>query len=172
MAHWLELSQCDPVTGVGADKHWIWDSLVVDKRKGHLLSLCETDPDKARILAAPAPHAGDWLHVIPSANCGLFLENEEARIAVGVWLGAPAVHHLQLCVWHDCEQTGAALFFLACSVWVDTLGTASSTMLSGDLFSEPRSRLVLMVWLYRSGSLMELQPWKDQMGVADSLEAY
>ena len=40
MEHWSELSLCDPVTGVGADKQWIWDSLVVDKMKGHLFSLC------------------------------------------------------------------------------------------------------------------------------------
>ena len=37
MAHWSELSLCDPVTGVGADKQWIWDSLVVDQMKGHLV---------------------------------------------------------------------------------------------------------------------------------------
>ena len=106
MAHWSELSLCDPVTEVGADKQWIWDSLVVDKMKGRLFSLCETDLDKARILAASAPHAGDWLHVIPSANCGLFLENEEVRVAVGVRLGAPVCIILRLCLWHDCGQAG------------------------------------------------------------------
>ena len=70
-------------------KQRIWDSLNCRQKKGHLFSLCETDLDKARIPAASAPPAGDWLHVLPSTNCGLLLENEEVRIVVGVRLGAP-----------------------------------------------------------------------------------
>ena len=106
MAPWSEFSLRDLVTGVGADKQWIWDSMVVDKMKGHLFSLCETHLDTTRILAASALHAGDWLHVTPSANCGLFLKNKEVRIAVGVRLGAPA------CITYDC----------ACGMTVDRLG--------------------------------------------------
>ena len=71
-----------------------------------LLSLCQSNLDKARILAVSAPHAGDWLLAIPLANCGLLLENEELRIAVGIRIGAP------VCLPHEC----------VCGSMVDKLG--------------------------------------------------
>ena len=50
--------------------------------------MCSSSLDQARILAASAPHSGDWLHAIPFSNCGQLLENEEIRIAVGLRIGA------------------------------------------------------------------------------------
>ena len=46
----------------------------------------------ARYLASVAPHSGDWLLALPIANCGLRLEDEAVRVAVGMRLG------LTLCV--------------------------------------------------------------------------
>jgi len=151
MAHWSELSSCDPVTGVGADKQRIWDSKVVDKMKGHLFSLCETDLDKARILAASAPHAGDWLHVIPSANCGLFLENEEVRIAVGVRLGAP------VCITYDC----------ACGMTVDRLGLHCFSCKKCPGRYTRHSLLNDVVW--RSFQRAKIQAQKEPAGLALSI---
>ena len=151
MAHWSELSLCDPVTGVGADKQWIWDSLVVDKMKGHLFSLCETDLDKARILAASAPRAGDWLHVIPSANCGLFLENEEVRTAVSVRLGAP------VCITYDC----------ACGMTVDRLGLHCFSCKKCPGRYTRHSLLNDVVW--RSFQRAKIQAQKEPAGLAVSI---
>jgi hypothetical protein len=39
-------------------------------------------------LAATAAHSGDWLHAIPISACGLRLNNEALRVAVGLRLGA------------------------------------------------------------------------------------
>ena len=61
------------------------------------MSVCCSDLDRARILAVSAPHSGDWLHATSSANCGLFLENEELRVAVYVRIVAT------VCVPHDCS---------------------------------------------------------------------
>ena len=44
-----------------------------------------------------APHSGDWLLALSIANCGLRLDDEAVRVAVGMWLG------LSLCVPHDCH---------------------------------------------------------------------
>ena len=44
-----------------------------------------------------APHSGDWLLALPIANCGLRLEDEAVRVAVGMRLG------LTLCVPHKCH---------------------------------------------------------------------
>ena len=56
--------------------------------------------------------------------------------AVGVWW-------VLLCALHTTVRVAwlgwGCTVSLARNVWVDTLGTASLTMLSGDLFSEPRS---------------------------------
>ena len=39
---------------------------------------------KARFLASLAPHSGDWLLALPIANCGLRLDDEAVRVAVGM----------------------------------------------------------------------------------------
>ena len=63
--------------------------------------------DKARFLAATAPHSGDWLNALPITTCGLRLDNESIRIAVGLRLGC------KLCEPHKCP----------CGGQVDTLGS-------------------------------------------------
>ena len=68
--------------------------------------MCPSSLDQARILAASALHSGDWLHAIPSSNCGLLLENKELRIAVGLRISA------SLCLSHEC----------VCGGMVDALG--------------------------------------------------
>jgi len=47
-------------------------------------------------LASVAPHSGNWLLALPIASCGLRLEDEAVRVAVGMRLG------LTLCVPHKC----------------------------------------------------------------------
>ena len=60
------------------------------------MSLCPSELDQARILAASASRSGDWIHAILSHNCGLLLDNETLRIAVGVRLGSA------LCLPYTC----------------------------------------------------------------------
>ena len=51
---------------------------------------------RAAFLAATSQHSGDWLFALPIASCGLRLDDEAIRIAIGVRLG------LQLCIPHRC----------------------------------------------------------------------
>ena len=51
----------------------------------------------ASFLAASTQHSGDWLFVMPIASCGLRLDDEAARIAVGLRLG------LDFCEPHQCH---------------------------------------------------------------------
>jgi len=53
---------------------------------------------KARFLASLAPHSGDWLLALPTANCGLRLDDEAVRVAVGMRLS------LALCAPHSCPR--------------------------------------------------------------------
>ena len=43
---------------------------------------------RACLLAAQAPHSGDWLLALPLTACGLRLEDEAVRIAAGWRRGA------------------------------------------------------------------------------------
>ena len=51
----------------------------------------------ASFLAASSQHTSDWLFALPIASCGLRLDYEAVRVAVGLRLG------LDLCVPHQCQ---------------------------------------------------------------------
>ena len=65
----------------------------------------------ASFLAASARHSGDWLFALPIASCGLKLDNEAVRVAVGLRLG------LDICEPHSCR----------CGLLVDARGLHSLT---------------------------------------------
>jgi len=44
--------------------------------------------DRASFLAASSQHSGDWLFALPIASCGLRLDDEAVRVAVGLRLGS------------------------------------------------------------------------------------
>jgi len=52
--------------------------------------------DQARLLALSAPHSGDWIHALPLSSCGLRLDDEAVRVAVGLRLGS------KICEPHQC----------------------------------------------------------------------
>ena len=77
-----------------------WDKPNVDAEFANLLSISNTH-DRARLLAVSVSHSNDWLHAMPISLCGLRLENEDIRVAVGFRLGTA------LCEPHQCP--GSAL---------------------------------------------------------------
>jgi len=60
-----------------------WDKSVIDAEFNHLLSHYSEPYHKARLLAAAAPHSGDWLHALPISACGLHLEDNVIRVPYG-----------------------------------------------------------------------------------------
>ena len=52
---------------------------------------------RASLLAASSQHSGVWLFALPIASCGLRLDDEAVRVAVGLRLG------LDLCIPHHCH---------------------------------------------------------------------
>ena len=52
---------------------------------------------RASYLSASSPHSGDWLYAMPITSCGLRLDDEAVRVAVGLRLGS------SLCVPHQCQ---------------------------------------------------------------------
>ena len=63
------------------------DEPMVKDNINHLFATA-SQRDKSRLLAVTSSNCGDWLHALPIASCGLRLENEDIRVAVGLRLGA------------------------------------------------------------------------------------
>lgn len=95
-----------PSTSVAGNQR-AWDKAVIEAEFDTLVNCYSDTNHKARLLAAAAPHSGDWLHTVPIAACGLHLDNDSIRIAVGLRLGCA------LCQSHTCR----------CGATVDALGS-------------------------------------------------
>ena len=91
-------------------KQGAWDHPYLLSAKATLLESAAGDAyNSARLAAVTAPHSGDWLHALPISSCGLKLDNEAIRVAVGLHLG------VDLCISHKCP----------CGLLVDTKGSHS-----------------------------------------------
>jgi len=94
-----------PVAPADSRQH-IWDEPAISTVLETLGQLPDLS-DKARILACQAPHAGDWLLACPITACGLRLDDNAIRTAVGLRLGG------KLCSPHPCS----------CGTTVDATGS-------------------------------------------------
>ena len=52
---------------------------------------------KALALSSAIPHAGDWLHVVPSTALGLHLHDQEFRLCLQYWLGVRMLEEGSAC---------------------------------------------------------------------------
>ena len=79
-----------------ATKQRSWANPVVEREFAILLQRQVDDYSEARLLVAASKHSADWLHAIPITSCGLRLDDDAIRIAVGLRLGA------DVCQPHTC----------------------------------------------------------------------
>jgi hypothetical protein len=85
-----------------------WDLPVVSRKREELLSAAQTQVGRARLIAAAAPHSGDFLHAAePCSSIGTRLDDISLRIAVALRLGSA------ICAPHTC----------VCGQQVDSSGT-------------------------------------------------
>jgi hypothetical protein len=73
-----------------------WDNPVLSAVFGSLLDYFTQAEDGARLIAVSSQNSSDWLNALPIASCGLLLDDEAVRIAVGFRLGA------KICEPHIC----------------------------------------------------------------------
>jgi len=85
------------VSGILSTKQPFWDRPGVLEDKAQVEASLTSTHLRASFLAASTQHSGDWLFAIPIASCGLRLDDEAARVAVGLRLG------LDLCEPHQCH---------------------------------------------------------------------
>jgi hypothetical protein len=78
-------------------KQSFWDQPVVASDRARVEASLDSQFRSASFLAATSRHSGDWLFALPIASCGLKLDDEAVRVAVGLRLG------LEVCVPHPCR---------------------------------------------------------------------
>ena len=103
---WSSMYDTDPPAGLSANLQRSWDTPIIQMDMRSVLVAASTAEDRARLLAIKSSHASDWLFALPISSCGLRLDDEAVRIAVGLRLG------LHLCQTHLCP----------CGTTVDTRG--------------------------------------------------
>jgi len=99
LVHWAVRFNTDEVTcpvGATAGFQREWDRPCIAADISTLMSSPPDRRQQARLLALSAPHSGDWLHALPISACGLRLDDEAVRVAVGLRLGS------KLCEPHQC----------------------------------------------------------------------
>ena len=158
-----------------------WDRASIKHASEILFDNASTDRDRARLIAVSSPHSGDWLHALPVSSCGLRLDDEAVRVAIGLRLGTP------LCAEHTCN----------CGALVDCMGTHGLSCKLGTGRLARHQQLNDLVWralerasipscreprnLLRDSELrpdgLTLIPWKEgkcltwDVTVADTLAA-
>jgi hypothetical protein len=73
-----------------------WDAPVVSRKYEEVMSAAQNQAGRARLIAAAAPHSGDFLHAVPCSSVGTRLDDTSLRIAVSLRLGA------NMCAPHTC----------------------------------------------------------------------
>lgn len=96
LARWNSLAGSQAPVNLQESCQRTWDTAVTEHVFKSLLNSQPDSTDRARLLAAAAPHSGDWLHAMPITACGLRLNNEAVRVAVSLRLGT------ELCQVHQC----------------------------------------------------------------------
>ena len=135
-----------------AHKQRAWDKAAIDDAVAILMANCRDGRDRARLLAVRAPHSSDWLHALPISACGLRLDDDTIRIAVGLRLGA------DICEPHTCP----------CGTFVDSRGTHGLSCRSSAGRQSRHAQINDLVW--RSLSRANIPSTKEPKGLITSDE--
>ena len=87
MRTWTTIYNTNTPGSPSDTKQSVWDRSEIMADQAVVMSVFTDNFNRAWLLAALAPHSGDWLHTLPLSTCGLRLDNEAIRAAVGLRLG-------------------------------------------------------------------------------------
>jgi hypothetical protein len=143
---WTAITSQQPISGDLTHKQRSWDDAITRKIKNDLTAAFTSDIQHARFLGAQSEHSGEWLNALPIANCGLHLDDETLRLAVGVRLGT------QICHIHTCP----------CGALVDALGLHCFVCRKGNGKQTRHSLFNDVIW--RSFLRAKIQASKEPLG--------
>src|SRR6218665_2589060 len=97
-SEWRSKTESNDVDSLPTHQQALWDKPLL-KQSVKTLVLSTVDPyNTARLKAVSSPHTGYWLNPLPITACGLRLDDEDVRIAVGLRLGAAIYEpHIRSC---------------------------------------------------------------------------
>ena len=107
LLEWSKWHEYPPPTEPASFTQKSWDVPVASGIADSLLDKAPDDRARARLLASRCAESGAWLNVFPISACGLRMDNESTRAAVGLRLGAPLARP------HRCCHCGAEMDELA-----------------------------------------------------------
>src|SRR6218665_562483 len=119
---WSEETQSPIPDGNCARKQSQWDGPLTRKEALTLLAGCVDEYHRARLRAASAAHAGEWVLALPLTACGLRLDDEAIRIAACLLLEARTCEP-HICLAEGWSRQTAHTVCLAVSVQADSPGT-------------------------------------------------
>ncbi|HSN23902.1 MAG TPA: reverse transcriptase domain-containing protein, partial [Methylomicrobium sp.] len=128
--NWKKLSGMVDVNLLPETKQKSLDTAVATHEFNNLVETHSGHYHRARLIAAAAPHSGDWLHALPISACGLRLSDEAVRVAVGLRLGTA------ICQTHSCS----------CGSPIDQLGTHAFSCKHNPGRSQRHHFLNDMIW--------------------------
>ena len=109
---WIDrYSVAEPLTEV-AHLQRSWDRASIKQASEIIVENASTDRDRARLIAVASLDSGDWLHALPVCSCGLRLDDEAIRVAIGLRLGRPFVPSTPATVAHG--STALVTHVLSC----------------------------------------------------------
>src|ERR1043165_4861964 len=106
-SEWRSKTEFNDSESMPTHKQALWDKPLLEQTVKTLIQDTIDPYNTARLKAVSSPHASDWLHALPITACGLRLDNEDVRVAVGLRLGAA------ICEPHIC----------ACGARIDARGS-------------------------------------------------
>src|SRR6218665_1808943 len=106
-SEWCSKSDFSDGDSMPTHKQALWDRPLFQQAFKTLLQATADPYNTARLKAASSPHASDWLYALPITACGLRLEDEDVRVAVGLRL------EVAICEPHMC----------ACGARIDARGS-------------------------------------------------
>src|SRR6218665_2245208 len=124
-SEWCSKSEFNDGDSMPTHKQALWDRPLLQQTFKTLFQDTADPFNTARLKAVSSPHASDWLYALPITGCGLRLEDEDVRVAVGLRLG------VAICEPHMC----------ACGARIDSRGSHGLVIIE-HLYSAP-SRYLL-----------------------------
>ena len=138
---WSTLTGSNIPTNLSSHSQKCWDGRVSEVIHLNLLEKFPDTHNRARLLAVSASHSGDWLNALPISACGLRLEDEAVRVAIGLRLGTSLCEpHARVC---GAEVDVSGTHSLACKRSAGRMGRHRSSTTSFGVPSSVQTFLPL-----------------------------